>query len=102
MSKSETNIRAIELLLVCGYTILVVKTSNETQYWSVTSFTPNSGGSEPIEFVAFDGVNVTELVELLSNVTKSEAGNLYDRFIEDRQVLSCKLPKYAEWQWFTL
>jgi hypothetical protein len=99
----KSNFPIIEILVFEGFHIATVtKSTGEIQYWSVKQFDVNTSGSEPVEFIQFYGVNITEFVERSINTNVKEIVAQFEKWIEPHPVLIVKLPKFAEWQHYTM
>lgn len=95
------NLTLIQVLVEEGYRILVLSVNNELQYWSFTEFTPNTSGSEPVEFCSVKGVDVTDFFNRESSKDVKIVVPNYEKFIEKTTTTTLKFSKNIIWQCFT-
>lgn len=104
MLESKVNIEVIKALVFEGFHILtIINSIGDIQYWSTIQFDVNTSGTEPVEFIQVHGININEFMKKApptSNVKEVVAQ--FEKFIEAQPKLIVKLPKYSEWQYYTM
>lgn len=93
----------LENLVKEGYRILILKSFDSIQYWSVSEFNPNTTGSEGIDFSKLVGINITHFFDTNSGsaIASSLVVSNLEKFIEPKIMMHVKISKNTEWQLFT-